>query len=153
MRRAVTAWAAAGLVLLAGCVSNISIPGLSGKQTDEERIAAILDDAHRGMQTRNANRVISHISKDYMDPDGRNYDAICVFVRHVIDAYRDIEITRVEPRIEVDGDTARALEAFGTLASPADADSTAPVNLQGQVLVTLQKEEGTWKIISWGTLH
>jgi hypothetical protein len=141
------------LLVLAGCVSNIDIPGFGGRQTEEERVAAVLSDVHQAMQSRNSNRVISHLSEHYLDPDGRDYNAICVYVRYVHAAYRNIDIRRVEPRIEIEGGVARALEAFGTLASPDNPDEAAPVNLQGQVLVTLHEEDGKWKIVSWGTLR
>lgn len=153
MKRAMSAPALAGLLLLTGCAAGLSIPGMGGRATEEERVAAVLHDVHLAMNARNTNRVISHISENYMDPDGRDYNAICVYVRYLHSAYRSIDITRAEPRIEIEGNIARALEAFGTLATPGNPDETAPVNVQGQVLVTLRKEDGRWKILSWGTLR
>ena len=153
MKRGISVVALVCVTVLAGCATNINLPVLGGKQSEEGRVAAVLNDVHHAMQTHKAKRVISHISKNYTDADGRDYDAICDYVSHILSSYRDIEITRVEPPIEIDGDTARALEAFGTLATPDNPDEAPPVNMQGQVLVTLQKEEGTWKIISWGTLR
>lgn len=140
-------------VAAAGCQTSLPIPGLGGRASDADQVAAVLDDVHRGMQARKANKVMSHVSNAYLDAQGRDYAAIDAYVRHICQAYRDIRITRTDPRIQVQGGEARALEAFGTVAFPGDADRDPAVNVQGQVVVDLRKEDGAWKIVAWGPLQ
>ena len=74
-----------------------------------------------------------------------------LFVKPVKD-YRAIRVTRVVPRILVQGVQARAVETFGTVAEPQDPSSEPPINMQGQVTVSLEKVGGQWQIVEWGSL-
>lgn len=140
-------------VAVAGCQTSLPIPGMGGKVSDADQVAAVLDDVHRGMQARKANKVMSHVSSEYLDAQGRDYAAIDAYVRHICQSYRDIRITRAVPQIQVQDGEARALEAFGTVAFPGDPDRDPSVNVQGQVMVDLRRENGAWKIVAWGPLQ
>jgi hypothetical protein len=149
------------LVFAAGCQSDspVKIPSLnklgqmSGlKASDEEQIAAMLDDVCQGMQSRRIYKVLAHVSRSYHDEEGRDYAAVEVYLNEVFKNYKTIHITRVVPRITVEGDRARAVETFGTVAEPQDANADPPVNLQGQVNVNLVKVGGQWQIIEWGRI-
>ena len=57
-------------VVLGGCASggvNLDIPGLSGKVSDEEQIARLLEDVHLGMETRKVSKIMRHVSPNYLD--------------------------------------------------------------------------------------
>lgn len=136
-----------------GCQTRIPIPGLGGKAPDEERIAKVLDDVQRAVETGKVDRAMSHISGSYQDAEGRNFDTLREYLFAIRQSYRNVRITRSAPRIIVDGDRARALEAFGTLADSENPAAAPPVNLQGQVIVYFAREEGDWKIIEWGLLQ
>lgn len=149
-------WAAVLVLSVAtGCAPDFSrIPGLSGltPPTDEELIARVMEDVHRGMESRRIYRVLSHVSRDYYDAQGRDYAAMEDYLSELMRRYRHIEIERVRPRVVVEGERARVVETFGTRADPMPGVSEVPVNLQGQVMVYLQKENGNWKIVEWGHL-
>ena len=140
--------------LLAGCaggVVNLDIPGLPGKPSDEEQIAKVLSDVHLGMETKKVSRIMRHVSPNYLDEEGRNADGIRAYLDRIMNNYREIEIDRSSPRIVVQGDRARAIEAFGTSGKP-DNSNTPPVTLQGQVSVYLERTEEGWKIVEWGSI-
>ena len=130
------------------------IPGLTASRlSDEEQIAAIMDDVHRGMQTRSIYKVLAHVSRSYHDAEGRDYDALQQDLSEFFKRYRDIRITRVSPNVLVQGDQARVVETFGTTAKPVDTDRDLEIFLQGQVTVTMERTEGKWKIVEWSRVH
>lgn len=151
----------APLALLSGCKTGAltEIPTVQkiGQATglqasDEEQIAAVLEDVCRGMQERQIYKVLAHVSNGYRDADGRDYDGVQAYLNEVFKKYRTIRITRVPPRISVDADRARAIETFGTVAEAQDPARVPPVNIQGQVSVDLVKVQGRWRIVEWGRL-
>jgi len=122
------------------------------QSSDEEQIAAVLDDVSRGMQERQIFKVLAHVSNGYRDADGRDYAAVQAYLDEVFKRYQVIRITRVPPRITVEKDSARAVETFGMSAEPQDPTHEAPLNLQGRVTVDLVKTQGRWRIVEWGRL-
>lgn len=145
----------------AGCGGDLAarIPGLheikqaSGVEpTDEEQIAMLLDDVQRGMQSRQIYKVLAHVSRNYRDEEGRTYSGIETYLNTVFKDYKEIRVTRVVPRIVVQGDRARAVETFGTVAEPQDPQGEPPIHLQGQVTVNLEKTGGRWLIVEWGSI-
>jgi hypothetical protein len=52
----------------------------------------------------------------------------------------------------VRGNRARVTDTFGTIAEPVRADDFPPVNLQGQVILMMEKTGDTWQIIEWGPI-
>ena len=145
--------------LLGACTTSSKIPGLrelgelSGLgPSDEQLIAAVLDDVHRGMQGRRLRTVMAHVSPQYHDEEGRDYAALEKHLGYIFKNYQEIRITRGAPQIAVQGDSARALEAFGTVAEPENPNADLPINLQGQVTVYLEKDNGKWRIVEWGRM-
>lgn len=153
MKRALVAGFAPLLILLAGCAGgpSIEIPGFGSKMTEEEKIAKILDDVQRGMETRKVYQVMSHVSEHYMDQEGRDYEGIRRYLNDIMKNYREIVIRRSSPTIVIEGDRARAVDPFGTRAEP-DSGRVPPLNIQGQVSVYLEREDGEWKIVEWGAI-
>lgn len=141
-------------VSLAGCAGggvNLDIPGLTGKASDEAQIAKLLGDVHLGMETRKVGRIMRHVSPNYLDEEGRDADGIRAYLDRIMNNYRGITINRSAPRILVEGDRARAIETFGTRGTPGNPQ-TPPVTLQGQVAVYLERTDGGWKIVEWGSI-
>lgn len=141
-------------LLLAGCGGggvNLNIPGLSQQATDEEQIVKVLNAVQVGMETRKVGKIMAHVSPNYLDQEGRDYEGIRKYLNHIMSNYRDIDINRSAPRIAVQGDRARVLEAFGTLGAPGNP-RTPPVTLQGQVSVYLERTDKGWKIVEWGAI-
>lgn len=148
------------LAFSGGCAGHyVRIPTLHEITTatglapsDEEQITAVLDDVHRGMQQRQIYKVLAHVSPNYYDAEGRDYAAIERYLVEVFRSYRSVQIRRVNPRVAVYGTTARAVETFGASAEPNDPAVDPPVNVQGQVTVSLEKLGGEWKIVEWGSI-
>lgn len=144
------------LALLTACQSDVlpvSIPGIPFQRvSEEEQIAVVLEDVRAGMQSRRIYQVTAHVSRSYRDDDGRDYDAIVSYLTTIFENYRDIRITRVPPQIAVDGATAQVLDTFGTIAEPRSADYP-PINLDGRVLIKLEKISGEWMIMAWSTIN
>ncbi len=154
MTRPVLIFALLSAVCIAGCNTvAVDLPMLGSKASEEEQIAAILNDVHKGMESRRIYKVLAHVSSNYYDGAGRNYEGIRAYLSDIMRKYRDIRITRARPRILVQGNRARAIEAFGTIAEPFSISEAQPINLQGQVSVYLEKENGVWKIVEWGELR
>ncbi len=143
-------------LLCVGCAQNlpVELPGLSTeKLSDEEQIAALLQDVYNGMQSKRVYKVLAHVSESYLDVEGRDYEAIRKYLTEVMRSYRTIRITRTRPKILVQGDRARAIETFGTIAEPANRSTTPTIDLQGQVAVYLERVSGEWKIVEWGVIR
>ncbi len=142
-----------------GCVSDIPLVGdtLSSlsltRESDEEAITRVLDDVHRGMETERIYRVLAHVSRTYRDAEGRDYGAMELYLNDLFRRYRDIRIDRGRPRIVVQGDKARVIEAFGGTADPLPGSTDLPLNIQGQVSVYMEKIGGAWQIVEWGNLN
>jgi hypothetical protein len=148
----------APLAFWTGCANTfgIRVPGLEQMgqatglaPTDEEKIVTVLNDVHEGMQNRQIYKVLANVSRNYYDSEGRDYNALQASLSEFFKRYRAIRITRVTPRVQVQGDQARAVETFGTIAEPSDPNAEPPINLQGQVAVTLEKVGGRWQIVEW----
>jgi hypothetical protein len=141
----------------AGCQNtgvDLPIPGLSGPRlSDVQQIEMVLDDVHSGMESRRIYKVLAHVSRAYYDSEGRDYPAIQAYLSNLFERYRDIRITRTRPQIQVQGNRAQALEAFGTSADAANPDQDLDIRLQGQVMVFLERVDGEWKIREWGPIQ
>ena len=142
-------------MLLASCQGNWMTSGLSrltGGQSDEQKIGAVLADVGQGMESRRMNQVLSHVSPRYQDREGRNYDGLKVYLSTIIDNYRTIRVTRTPSRIQVQGDRARVVDTFGTLAQPNDPNEYPIIDLQGRVVVLMERAGDSWQILEWGPL-
>ncbi|MBM3290155.1 MAG: hypothetical protein FJY92_08400 [Candidatus Hydrogenedentes bacterium] len=136
-----------------GCMGKIpvDIPGVTTMgPSDEEQIADVLDDIHRGMQSRRVYKVLAYISRTYRDDAGRDYAALEQYLTDLFRAYKAIQITRVRPKIIVQGDMARAVETFGTRAEPFNANEDRPIEIRGQMNIYLERIDGNWMVVEWG---
>jgi hypothetical protein len=125
----------------------------TGQLSDEEVIAAVLDNVQQGMQSRQVYKVLAYVSRNYHDAEGRDYAAMQEYLKDIFSLYREIRITRVPPRIEVNGYQAKAIETFGSTAEPFDPNKAPHLQLQGQVTVRLEKVDNRWLIVEWGNVQ
>lgn len=142
-------------IVLGACQSRITseIGRATGiTMSDEERIALVLEDVQRGMESRRLYQVLAHVSRNYRDRAGRDYAALSEDLSTLLRNYRNIRITRPTPTIQVQGDRARVVDTFGTSAEAAGGRENPPVNLQGQVVILLERYEDTWQILEWGPI-
>jgi hypothetical protein len=155
MRRlAPIALVAAG-VLLSSCQSGnmpFDLSRLTGGLSDEQKIGMVLADVAQGMENRRVYQVLSHVSQRSNDREGRDYEALRKHVSAILDNYRTIRVTRTPSRVQVQGDRARVVDTFGTLAQPIDQKEYPNVDLQGRVVILLERSGGAWQILEWGPL-
>ncbi len=141
--------------LLFSCntVQKMDIPFFEKKaSTEEEKIVALLDSVEKWMERKQIKKVMDSVSMEYRDEQNRKYNDIREYLQSIVRDYRVIRITRTTPEVKIEGNKASVLDAFGTVAEPYDPVKGIPVNLQGRVIITLQKETDGWKIISWSPL-
>lgn len=148
--------AVACLVSLQACQSglDVELPALPINRTsDEQQISGILSDVQAGMQTKRIYKVLAHVSRGYKDAEGRDYNGLREYLSEIFRSYRVIKITRTNPRVVVEGDQARAIETFGTIAEPLELAGAPPINLQGRVSVYFERVMNRWMIVEWGTIQ
>jgi len=156
MRHSCVALICASVLFLAiGCQTGlpVSISDITGsKMSDEEKIALVLDDVQRGMEGRRIYQVLAHVSRNYKDRDGRDYDRLREDLNTLLRNYRAINITRTPPRIRIKGDRARVVDTFGAIADSSSPIEYPPLNLQGQVVIMMERFGDTWQIEEWGPI-
>ncbi len=134
-------------------VQKIDIPFFEKKaSTEEERIIALLDSVEKMVERKQMKKVMDYVSMEYRDDQNRKYNDIRDYLQSIARDYRVIRITRTIPEVKIEGNKASVLDTFGTVAEPYDPVNEVPVNLQGRVIITLQKETDGWKIVSWSPL-
>lgn len=142
--------------LLWGCQTDnmaVDLTQLPMMRSAEQEIGSLLQDVHAGMESKRIFKVMAHVAPHYKDQDGRDYEGLRRHLNELFGAYRTIRITRTNPRIWVEGQQAHVLETFGTVASPMEGASLPPVNVQGQVMVRLERVGNRWMIVQWGPLR
>jgi ketosteroid isomerase-like protein len=131
-------------------VQKIDIPFFEKKaSTEEERIIALLDSVEKMVERKQMKKVMDYVSMEYRDDQNRKYNDIRDYLQSIARDYRVIRITRNDSEVKIEGNKASVLDTFGTVAEPYDPVNEVPVNLQGRVIITLQKETDGWKIVSW----
>ncbi len=139
-----------GMAGLQACRPSMELPRLPFSQmSDEEQIALVLAEVEQGFERRRANRVLAHISRHYKDETGLDYEAVSHLLNDRLRQYREIRITRMQPQIRVDGDHAQVIETLGAAAQPADPVATPPFDVQGSIVVYLERHADTWQITGY----
>lgn len=137
-------------LLLAGCAGGDAAQiALTGRTMDTSRnqISVLLDTLHTGIEQERIFQVLGGISGNYRDSTGRTQGTIREDLKKAFEQYRKIRITRTNPRLEVDGASAIALESLGVIAETGDAEQ-AGLNWFGEVKVWLEiSEAGRWQIV------
>ncbi|GEM_PF-1167878 len=141
------------LLLSCGTVKKIDIPFINNKSpSEQEKIITVLDNLEKLIERKQVKRAMNYVSIEYKDEQNRKYNDIREYLQSIVRDYRVVRITRATPEIKVEGNLATVYDTFGTVAEPYDAVQGVPVNIQGKVIITLQKEPEGWKIKSWSSL-
>ncbi|MGC8738817.1 MAG: hypothetical protein ACP5UA_09260 [Candidatus Hydrogenedens sp.] len=136
-----------------GTIKKIDIPLINrNSSTEQEKIATILDTVEKLIERKQVKKIMVYVSLEYRDEQNRKYNDIREYLQSIVRDYRVIRITRATPDIKIDGNTATVIDTFGTVAEPYDPVQGVPVNVQGKVIISLQKEPDGWKIKSWSPL-
>lgn len=141
-----------GMAGLQACQQNRELPRFTwADMSDEEQIAAVLQQVQHGLERRRTELLLPYISQEYRDEAGRDYEAIHELLIKQLRNYREIRITRMPPRILVEGDNAQVIETLGASAQPADPLDISPIDLQGNITVYLERFAHTWQITGYRT--
>lgn len=136
-----------------GTVKKIDIPFIDRNPlTEREKIVVVLDTVEKLIERKQIKKVMDYVSIEYRDEQNRKYNDIREYLQSIVRDYRVIRITRATPEIQIEGNKATVLDTFGTVAEPYNPVQGVPVNIQGKVIITLQKEPDGWKIKSWSPL-
>lgn len=141
------------LLFSCGTVRKVDIPLLNLRShSEEEKIISMLDSVEMWLERKNVKKVMEHVSMQYRDDEGRNYESLRLYLQRIVRDYKTIRVTRTLPEVKVQGDTAIVIDTFGTVAEPYDPVQDLPVNIQGKVQITMVKEREEWKILSFSPL-
>jgi len=121
--------------------------GCGGKMTDEEQVRAVIKDMAEAAEARDARRIKEHISPDYSDPSGMDYDQLKGFLALQMMQSEHITVFLRKTDVEVVGDkayaTVRAVIARGE--KPAANENDTDTQRSGFVFdLTFEKREGEW---------
>ncbi len=142
-------------MILASCQSGempFNLPRITGGLSDEQKIAMVLADVAQGMENKRVYQVLAHVSQQYHDREGRDCEALRTYVANILDNYKTIRVTRTPSRLQVQGDRARVVDTFGTFGQPNDPKEYPIIDLQGRVIILLERSGDTWQILEWGPL-
>jgi len=125
----------------------------ASRMSDEERVAAVLDDVQRGLHAHRIYKVLAHVSRSYFDSQGRDYAALQALLTSAFEKYAEITVKRVRPRIVVTDGRAQAFETFALSAEPTEPAVDPPIEWHGRVTIYLELVGNAWKIVEVGPIH
>ena len=108
--------------------------------SDEELLADLLSTYGTSLQEADVDKLIGLYSKDYVSPEGGDYEETVSFLRQVVPSLEgyNLEISTTDARIEIEGKTA----TIGPISFDAD---------WGEMQITLfatKEADGCWRITS-----
>lgn len=133
-----------GLVLLIGgglSYWRATHPVLSPQQ----QIAANLDDVASALQSRAANRVLSHLAPEFSWNNSSRKE-IGDILRGSLLGFRDVQLQRSGETVQVQGDTATSSGSFRL--SYRSSQGGQPQTQSGEYSLQWRKIDGEWKITS-----
>ncbi len=124
---------------------------LSGchKDTDQEKIAKMLHLIQAEAEDKNAGALLKHVSKNYRDPRGNDYEAVKGLLLFYFFRHQRISIITTGLEIEIQGASARA--RFEAILSGRSGSNGAilPEALDAyRFAVSLTNEGGEWEVTS-----
>jgi len=141
------------LVLFAALVilSLAILPSCKPKVSDEEQIKAAVVEMAKAAEAKDVSAVKGHISKNYKDPAGNDYNAMKGILAYYFMQPEGISVFLREQKVELRGekgyDTVRAVISRGGKVD--SAVSVLPSEAGGFILdLTFEKEDGDWMLTS-----
>jgi ketosteroid isomerase-like protein len=127
------------LVIFAVVVWRATHPPLS----DEQRIAALVEDVRSAVATRNANRLMSYLADDFTW-SGQGKPEASSMLRSIFFQTRDVEPGVSALKVSVEGETAIATGTYSLRYRMQNTKTTE--TRRGPFRITLEKRNGEWKI-------
>jgi len=135
------------IVFAALAAGIVGTTGCGKKMTDEEQVKAVIKDMADAAEAKDARRIKDHISPDYSDPSGMDYDQIKGFLALQMMQSEHITVFLRKTDVEVAGEkayaTVRAVIARGE--KPAANENDTDTERGGFVFdLTFVKHDGEW---------
>lgn len=113
---------------------------------DRQQVLRLIADVERSIEQKRISGVMEHISEDYEDSYGFTYRMIQRLVISGARGSTTFNLSVQVPEMEIDGDRASfvAEVAYTTGDRPVTPSDARHLTVVGQ----LQRERGTWKVIS-----
>ncbi len=118
------------------------------KDTEENKVKKVVTDVQQAAEEEKINKVLDHISKNYRDPQGNDYNAIKGVLAFNLFRHRKISVYIPNIDVAVNGLIAQVM--FEAVMTGRDTDGNILPDALGtyNFEVYLSKENGTWKITS-----
>ncbi len=119
------------------------------KDTEQEKITRILHLIQAGVESKKAMAVLDHVSKNYRDPQGNDYEAVKGLLLFYF--FRHQRISVVMTGLEIQVHVAAADARFEAILSARSGQSSTilPETLDAyRFNVFLAKDAGEWKVTS-----
>lgn len=139
-----------------GCTSgNLGGITLLSQTEDAQRraIAKVLNDLHDGVDGQKIFKIMANVSPAYKDEAGRGRAEVQQTLKDFFAQHRRIRVTRTNPRLQMEGEQAVALESIGLIAEPLRVEQ-AETNWIGEVKIWLARgTSGNWEVTRVSTLN
>ena len=130
------------------------LPLLAGgcsKETEEDRVKKVITTVQKAAEEKKVNAVLDHIAKNYLDPQGNDYNGIKGLLAFYFFRHQKVSVYMPSIDIVVTGQTAKAL--FQTVLTGRGTGETAggilPEALGAYNFeVYLSKAGGNWLVTS-----
>ena len=120
------------------------------KETEQDRIQAVITNIQKASEEKDVGKVISHLSRHYGDPQGLTYDTVKGLLFGYFMRYQRISAYLTGLEVSVENAAAKAtFQVILTGARPGNAADLLPESLGMYSFdVDLKKESGEWKVVS-----
>jgi ketosteroid isomerase-like protein len=118
------------------------------KETEEDKVKKVVTSVQKAAEEKQISAVLDHISKNYLDPQGNDYNGIKGLLAFYFFRHQKVSVYMPNIDIVVTGATAKALfQAVLTGRGPEGGvlpEALGAYNFE----VLLKKEDGDWKAAS-----
>ena len=136
------------VIAAAGCLLAV-LPGCH-RETEQDKVRKIITDVQKAAEEKDIKKIIVSVSKTYRDPQGYDHDTIKGLLLGYFFRHRKVHAYIPDIAVTVEGASAKAeFQAVLTGSQSGSAAGFLPESLGVYVFdVSLQKEEGDWKVVS-----
>ena len=128
----------------------LAVPGCQ-KETDQDKVKKVITEIQAAGEVKDVSKIMKHLSKNYSDPQGFNYEGIKGLLIGYFLRYPKISAYISNLMISVENESARA--EFQTVLTSGEKTGSIkdmiPTSLGvWDFSVTLKKESNAWKVTS-----
>jgi hypothetical protein len=128
----------------------LAVPGCQ-KETDQDKVKKVITEIQAAGEVKDVSKIMKHLSKNYSDPQGFNYEGIKGLLIGYFLRYPKISAYISNLMISVESESARA--EFQTVLTSGEKTGSIkdmiPTSLGvWDFSITLKKESNAWKVTS-----